>query len=143
MYWDCSFGIKVFMPKWATADRKYCPSSSSPNNSFWHVLGLQFWPGLHPTNQACRHDVGSEAASSQSVDTTGRKSPSTCCRPVCSQRQPRGAVACNGSFCSIGTGQWLRGSGCRRAAPSHLCTAGSRRICDHMVYPGARCGMLS
>jgi len=46
-------------------------------------------------------------------------------------------------FAAIGTVWWLRGSGCRRAAPLYLCTAGSQRICDYMVYPGARCGMLS
>ena len=46
-------------------------------------------------------------------------------------------------FAALGTVQWLRGSGCRRAVPSHLCTADSRRIFGYMVYPGARCGTLS
>jgi len=46
-------------------------------------------------------------------------------------------------FAAIGTVQWLGVSGCRRAVPSHLCTANSQHICDYMVYPGARCDMLS
>jgi len=42
-------------------------------------------------------------------------------------------------FVALGTVQWLRVSGCRRAVPSHLCTADSRRIFGYMVYPGALC----
>ena len=44
-------------------------------------------------------------------------------------------------FAALGTVQWLRGSGCRRAVPSHLCTADSRRIFGYMVYPGKHCDM--
>jgi len=55
---------------------------------FLACVGIAILAWSVPTNLACRHNVGREAADSPLLDTIGRKTLSTCYRPVFAQRQP-------------------------------------------------------